>query len=202
MVYDLISRWPEEDYMPWRLAARGVRVVLPESPWHGRREVPGHYSGEPYLARAPVSICELFAAQAQETALIVAWARAEGAPRGGVGGVRLGGLLTQQVAGHAGAWPEAMRPDMAFVGAGSDRVDEVVVMGDLSAPLGMSAAVRKAGWTDDKLARLRLLLNPPAEPGIAPDAVLAYLGERDESTPYTLAKALLDAWGASRRVTE
>lgn len=195
MVYDLISYWPEEDYMARRLAARGVRVILPESPWHGRREVPGHYSGEPYLARAPVSIYELFAAQAQETAQIIAWARADGARRVGVGGVSLGGLVTQQVAGHAAAWPEAMRPDMAFIGAGSGRVDAVVVMGDLSGRLGMSAAVRNAGWTDDKLARLRPLLDPPCEPGIAPDAVLAYLGRRDVSTPYTLAKALLDAWG-------
>lgn len=195
MVYDLISYWPEEDYMARRLAARGVRVILPESPWHGRRELPGRYSGEPYLARAPVSIYELFAAQAQETAAIIAWVRAEGAPRVGVGGVSLGGLAAQQAAGHAATWPEAMRPDMAFIGAGSGHVDEVVVMGDLSARLGMSAAVRKAGWSDDKLARLRPLLDPPALPGVAPDAVIAYLGRRDESTPYALARALLDTWG-------
>ncbi len=195
MVYDLISYWPEEDYLARRLAARGVRVVLPESPWHGRRELPGRYSGEPYLARAPVSIYELFSAQAQETAQIIAWARTQGALRVGVGGVSLGGLVTQQVVGHAATWPEAMRPDMAFIGAGSGRVDEVVVMGDLSERLGMSAALRDAGWTDSLLAQLRPLLDPPAKPTIAPNAVLAYLGRRDATTPYAFAKALLDEWG-------
>ncbi len=195
MVYDLISYWPEEDYIARRLAARGVRVVLPESPWHGRREVPGRYSGEPYLARAPVSIYELFSAQTQETAQIVAWARAEGAPCVGIGGVSLGGLVSQQIAGHSRTWPRHMRPDMAFVGAGCSRVDRIVVLGDLSERLGMSAAVRGAGWTDETLARLRPLLDPPERPGIAPEAVLAYLGRRDESTPYPFAKALLDAWG-------
>ena len=194
MLYDLIRYWPEEDYMARRLAARGIRTILPESPWHGRRELPGHYSGEPYLARAPVSIFELLSAQVQETAQIIAWARAEGARRIGVGGVSLGGLVTQQIAGHCGDWPEDMRPDMVFIGAGSSHVDEVVVQGDLSGRLGMSAAVRGAGWTDGALARLRPLLDPPARAALAPDTILAYLGRRDQSTPYALAKRLLDDW--------
>ncbi|HJK96803.1 MAG TPA: hypothetical protein RMF84_06255 [Polyangiaceae bacterium LLY-WYZ-14_1] len=195
MVYDLISYWPEEDYLARRLAARGVRVVLPESPWHGRRELAGRYSGEPYLARAPVPIFELFSAQAQETAQIIAWARDRGAPRVGVGGVSLGALITQQIVGHAAHWPGIMRPDMAFIGAGSGRVDEVVVKGDLSGRLGMGAAVRAAGWTDPMLARLRPLLDPPDAPGIPADRVLAYLGRRDETTPFVLATSLLDGWG-------
>ncbi|RVT81655.1 abhydrolase domain-containing 18 [Rhodobacteraceae bacterium CCMM004] len=199
MVYDLIRYWPEEDYMARRLAARGVRTVLPESPWHGRREVPGRYSGEPYLARAPVSIYELFSAQAQETACIVAWARAQGARRIGVGGVSLGGLVTQQIVGHCGTWPEEMRPDMAFIGAGSGHVDQVVVMGDLSERLGISAAVRNAGWTDGLLAQLRPLLDPPDTPAVAPEAILTYLGRRDRSTPYALARQLLDRWQVPER---
>lgn len=199
MLYDLIRYWPEEDYMARRLAKRGIRTILPESPWHGRREVPGRYSGEPYLAHAPVSIYQLFSAQAQETAAIIAWARAEGARRVGVGGVSLGGLVTQQVVGHCGLWPEAMRPDMAFIGAGSSHVDQVVLMGDLSGRLGMSAAVRDAGWTDALLAKLRPLLDPPGTPAIAPEAILAYLGSRDRSTPFALAMKLLDHWKVPER---
>ncbi|MGP1353875.1 MAG: alpha/beta hydrolase family protein [Parasphingopyxis sp.] len=199
MVYDLIGYWPEEDYMARRLARRGVRTILPESPWHGRRELPGRYSGEPYLARAPVSIYELFSAQARETAAIVAWARSEGARRVGVGGVSLSGLVAQQVVGHCGAWPEAMRPDMVFIGAGSSHVDQVVVMGDLSERLGMTAAVRGAGWTDALLAKLRPLLDPPETPAIPPEAILTYLGSRDRSTPYALARQLLDRWKVPER---
>lgn len=194
MLYDLIRYWPEEDYMARRLAARGIRAILPESPWHGRRELPGRYSGEPYLARAPVSLYELFSAQTQEIALIIAWARTRGAGRVGIGGVSLGGLVTQQVVGRCGSWPLDMRPDMAFIGAGSGHVDQVVVMGDLSARLGMSGSVRAAGWSDDLLSLLRPLLDPPASPAIDPESILACLGSRDRSTPYPLAQQLLDNW--------
>ncbi len=199
MVYDLIPYWPEEDYLARRLAAQGVRVVLPESPWHGRRELPGHFSGEPYLARAPVSIYELFSSQVQETAQIIAWARDQGSPRVGVGGVSLGGLVTQQIVGHSAGWPKAMRPDMAFIGAGSGHVDNVVVRGDLSERLGMGAAVFDAGWTDELLAQMRPLLDPPDSPSIHADRILAYLGRRDETTPFRLANALLDSWGVPSR---
>ena len=194
MVYDLIRYWPEEDYMARRLAARGVRAVLPESPWHGRRETAGQYSGEPYLARAPVSIFELFSAQTQEAARIIAWARAQGSAVVGVGGISMSGLVTQQIAGHCHTWPRGMRPDMAFIGAGSAHIDQVVVMGELSGLLGMSDAVQAAGWTGETLARMRPLLDPPAKPGLDPDAILAFLGERDTSTPYAFAVRLLDEW--------
>lgn len=194
MSYDLIRYWPEEDYMARRLAARGIRTILPESPWHGRRELPGCYSGEPYLARAPVSIFELFSAQCQEAAVLVAWARENGSRKVGVGGVSLGGLVTQQIVGHCGGWPEAMRPDMAFVGAGSGHVDQVVALGHLSKLLGLTDAVRQAGWTDQLLAELRPLLDPPDTESIDPEAIVACLGTRDSSTPFRLASDLLDRW--------
>ncbi|NBB73749.1 MAG: hypothetical protein GVY35_08735 [Bacteroidetes bacterium] len=85
MAYDQIRYWPEEDYMGRPLAAGGYRVVLIESPWHGRRVAPGRFSGEPYLATAPVGLFMLYAAQAQETARLIGWAREQGAPVVGVG---------------------------------------------------------------------------------------------------------------------
>ncbi|WP_127596031.1 hypothetical protein [Nitratireductor alexandrii] len=51
-------------------------------------------------------------------------ARAGGARSVGVGGVSLGGLVTQQIAGHAEAWPEVMPrtwPSSARVQAASTR---------------------------------------------------------------------------------
>ena len=83
---------------------------------------------------------------------------------------------------------------MAFIGAGSAHIDQVVVMGELSGLLGMSDAVQAAGWTGETLARMRPLLDPPAKPGLDPDAILAFLGERDTSTPYAFAARLLDEW--------
>ncbi|WP_430449675.1 hypothetical protein [Rhodophyticola sp.] len=67
-------------------------------------------------------------------------------------------------------------------------------MGDLSGRLGMTAAVRAAGWTDAQLAELRPLLDPPEDPAIDPDDILACLGRQDRSTPHALARQLLDGW--------
>ncbi|MGR3761107.1 hypothetical protein ACUXV3_13415 [Roseobacteraceae bacterium NS-SX3] len=199
MLNDLIRYWPEEDYIARRLAGRGIRVVLPESPWHGRRELRGCYSGEPYLARAPAALFELFSAQTQETAQLIAWARSEGAPRVGAGGVSLGALVTQQIAGHCGAWPAVMRPDMVFLGAGTSQVGEAVTGGDLSQRLGLDAAVRDGGWTDRFLRELAPLLDPPGQPGVAPGAILAYLGRRDRSAPFEAACQSLDTWRVPQR---
>ncbi|MBB4265098.1 alpha/beta hydrolase family protein [Roseospira visakhapatnamensis] len=194
MMYDLIAYWPEEDYVARRLAARGIRVILPESPWHGRRAPPGCFSGQSYLARAPLSLVKLYAAQACETAHLVAWARARGSARVGVGGFSLGGLVTQQIASRCRLWPEAMRPDMAFIGAGSTHIDQVVTRGDISRLLGLTDAVTRAGWTDADLRALRPVLDPGPEPGVDPDAILAFLGTEDQSTPYGQAKRMLDDW--------
>ena len=80
MACDLIGYWTEEEYVGRDLAQRGYRVVLPIPPWHGRREVTGTYSGEPYLARMPASAVELYATAAAETAVLTGWAREAGRP--------------------------------------------------------------------------------------------------------------------------
>jgi hypothetical protein len=81
MACDSIEYWTEEEYVGRELAPEGYRVVLPIPSWHGRREVPGSYTGEPYLARMPVSAVELYATQAVETAVLVDWTRSRGAQR-------------------------------------------------------------------------------------------------------------------------
>lgn len=194
MAYDQIRYWPEEDYMARPLADAGYRVVLIESPWHGRRSVPGRFSGEPYLATAPEGLWTLYAAQAQETARLIAWCRDQGAPSVGVGGVSLGGIVAQQIAGHCGRWPPAMRPDMAFLGATASHIDEVVLQSAITRDLGVDAAVEAAGWTPDRLRALRPLLDPPSEPGIHPDRIVAVLGRRDQYVPYQWALELLTDW--------
>lgn len=195
MAYDRIRYWPEEDYMARPLARNGCRVILIESPWHGRRTQSGCASGEPYLATAPEGLFRLYAAQAHETAALIAWARRRGSARVGVGGVSLGGIVSQLIAGHCGAWPKTMRPDVAVLGASSAHIDEVALDSTITTVLGVDAAIRQAGWTPALLRRLRPLLDPPPHPGIAPDRVLAVLGRRDRYVPYRWARQMLDTWG-------
>lgn len=202
-MYDQLSYWPEEAYLGRTLAPRGYRVVLVESPWHGRRERPGAYSGEPYLAGPPVTLFQLYAAQAAETAVLVDWARSRGAPAVGVGGVSLGGIVALLVAGFSGRWPERFRPDVAAPVAMVAAADRLLVESDLVALLEMDDALADAGWTPERLARFRPLLAPPDEPGVPPEHVYAVAGLRDEIAPYRGVRALLDEWGVpASNVTE
>ncbi len=191
--------WPEEEYVARTLAPRGYRVVLPEAPWHGRREVAGRYSGEPYLARAPVATFQLYAAAALETGVLVDWARRRGAPAVGVGGVSLGGTITLHVAGYCNEWPESVRPDLAFPAGMPGRVDETFARSRLTELLDVDVAFADAGWTRDRLAAFGPLLNPPLTPGLPPGRVFSFVGSKDTVAPSDTARTLLDAWSVPDR---
>ncbi|MBI1926436.1 alpha/beta hydrolase family protein [Candidatus Poribacteria bacterium] len=194
MAYDQVTYWPEEEYIARCLSARGYRVILMESPWHGRRAVPGYYGSELYFAAVPVSLFLLHAAQVQETAVTIQWARSSGASVVAVGGISLGGVVAQQVAGWCGTWPELMRPDIVFLGATCNRIDQVVLNGELSQSLGVNKAIRAAGWTEAGLENLRIVLDPPSKPGIPPDRILGVLGCWDTAMPYQFAMEMLREW--------
>lgn len=192
---DSLTYWPEEEYLGRRLAPHGVRVVLPESPWSGRRERLGSYSGEPYLAGAPETVFQLCAAQARETALLTVWARHRGSPRVAVGGMSLGGIVTAFVIGHCGRWPAEMRPDFAFPIAFSTEIDRLLRESVLSELLGLREALDETGWTAEALAELAPLLRPGDEPGIDPERIFPFAGTDDAAAPYGLARDTLEDWG-------
>ena len=192
--YDQERVWPAEEFIGRRLAARGYRAVLIESPWHGRRTPPGFFSGEPYLAGAPATLFQLYSAQCQEIAALIHWARSLDAPVVGVGGGSLGAIVAQQVAGRCRAWPPALRPDVLFLAATAHHIDEVYRDGGLSIDLGLRDAIQAGGWDADTLRSLRPLLDPPSPPAIDPDHIVAVLGRRDTYMPYALGRQLLHEW--------
>ena len=194
LAYDQIRYWPAEDYMARPLAAQGYRVVLIESPWHGRRTLPGYFSGEPYMANAPISLFQLYAAQVQETAILIDWARSLGAPAVAVGGISLGAIAAQQVAGHCKTWPEDLRPDLVFLLATAKHIDKIILKGKMSEMTGLDQAILESGWTDADLEKLHRLLDPPAQPGIPSDHIVAILGNDDTYMPYSWGKELLQDW--------
>jgi hypothetical protein len=195
MACDSIEYWAEEEYVGRELAPEGCRVVLPIPPWHGRREVPGSYTGEPYLARMPVSAIQLYATQAVETAVLVDWARSRGAPAVGVGGLSLGGIVTMFVAAHSGTWPERMRPDVAVPVAASADIGDLLFESSLTEILGVTGALRDAGWTAELTRELDALLAAPETPGLAPERIFPVGGLVDEMTQYPTTRETLDRWG-------
>lgn len=194
MVYDRFNYWPEEEYLGRALAGQGYRVVLLESPWHGRRTPREHYSGERFLAQAPLSLIQLYGAQTQEIAVLVQWARALGAPIVAAGGISLSGIVAQQVANWCGTWPAFMRPDMTILISPCGRATEALIQSEVGMELGVDTAVRRSGWDDEKLRQLHPLLDPNPSPGLNPHRIFAVLGEQDKTTPYRFAMEMLDEW--------
>ena len=195
MAYDQFTYWPEEDHLGRFLAARGVRVALIESPWHGRRTCEGYSSGEPFLATAPVGCFSFLSAQVQETAVLIDWARTSGASVVVVAGMSLGGMVTEQLVARCKSWPEYLRPDAALLGASSHNAEQVVRESALAKKFGLPAALRSAGWNEHTISKLRSIFNPSSGPGIDPDRIIAVLGRHDSIVPFSYGIETAREWG-------
>ncbi|MFC7203393.1 alpha/beta hydrolase [Haloferax namakaokahaiae] len=191
--------WPEEEALGRTLSPRGFRVILPDAPWHGRRERPGFYSGEPYIARVPEGMFTLYAGAALETAVLTDWARTEGAPAVGVGGTSLGGTIALHVAGWCDYWPESMRPDRLFVVGAPGSITQTIPSSDLTPMLGLDSALDVAGWNGEALREFAPLLNPPSEPALDPSKIFTFSGRRDRMAPFATTRTLIEQWGVPAR---
>ncbi|MFQ6016628.1 MAG: alpha/beta hydrolase [Kiloniellaceae bacterium] len=180
------------------LARRGIRVIRPEGPWHGRRRPDGWYGGEPAMARAPLGLIELFRAWVAEVAVLIAWARRDSRGPVAVGGVSLGSLASQLIAPAARHWPAALRPDGLLLVATSGSILEVAESGSLAGAVGLPQRLRAGGWTRAELERWRPLLEPRRAPAVAPGRIVMLLGESDDLTPFSGGVALARRWGVPK----
>lgn len=181
------------------LCRAGIRVIEIESPWHGRRRARGCYSGEPFLARAPLGLIDLFTAQVQEIAVLIDWARRLGSPRVGVGGASMGALAAQLAGIHAAHWPEAWRPDMLGLITFCDQVHQLALRSALAQRTGLSRALTSGGWTTERASRWLHFTDAVGTPVVSPDRIVAVLGTEDAITPYDIAEAQLQRWGVPPR---
>ena len=177
------------------LVAAGVRLVLPEAPYHGRRRLAGCYGGEPFLARAPLGGLDFCQAAVAEVARLLAWARETTAGPVALGGVSLGAITAQLAASAARHWPEEMRPDALLLLTTSGDMSGMMLEGGLSQALGLPTRLREADWTRETLGPWLSLVEPGDAPGLAPEQVVMVLGEADTITPYGGGLALAERWG-------
>lgn len=180
------------------LVRRGLRLICPEGPWHGRRRLAGWYGGEPVMGRGPLGLIEVFQAWVAETAALIDWARQTSRGPVAVGGVSLGTLTSQLVATAARDWPPRLHPDALLLVATSGDLLELVRDGDLGRAVGLSRRIRARGWTEAELARWLPLLAPRGRPALPADGIVMLLGERDRVTPYAGGLALARAWSVPR----
>ncbi|MGQ0664361.1 MAG: hypothetical protein ACT4P2_12445 [Pseudomonadota bacterium] len=177
------------------LVEKGVRLVRPVAPWHGRRRLAGTWSGEPFLSRVPLGSIALLAGLVREVGVLVGWSRATSRGKVAIGGISLGALAAQLAAIHMEGWPQRLRSDAALLVGISDRLDRLAFEGALARALGMDRALDGAGWTPGKLQPWRALSDPQGKPALDPAAIVMALGTADDITPYDGGLALADAWG-------
>ena len=179
------------------LVRRGLRVLRPAAPWHGRRRPAGFYGGEATVARGPLSLIESLHAAVVEAGIWAAWARGRASPSGrapvAMAGFSLG-AITAQMAAAAADWPEAARPDALLLIATAGDLVRSLSEGDLGRGVGAPAAFRAAGWTPEGLRDWTPLLVPQRPPALPPQRILAHLGSADRLTFCDDALALLRRW--------
>jgi hypothetical protein len=132
-----------------------------------------------------------------EAGIWVAWARGLG-PRVGLGGVSLGALTSQMAATAAADWPEASRPDALLLLTPGGDFMAIAFEGELTQAVGLGAELARHGWSRAALTRWQPLLEPRGMPAIAPERIVAALGDADRITPYGSAAELLGRWGVPR----
>lgn len=184
--------------VPWReveaLWRRGVRVVAPEAPWHGRRRAPGRYGGEPFVATAPLGALEHFAAHVRELAVLTRWARRTGRGPVGWSGTSLGAFTAQLAAAHSAGWPPEMRADAVLLMTTAGDIEAVSQTGGFARAFGVDRALAAAGWTPELLRRWAPLLDPLAPPAMGADHVFMVLGAVDDVAPFACGLDLARRW--------
>ncbi len=186
--------WRElaDPYKP--LVRRGLRIVRPEGPWHGRRRAPGRYGGEPLLAKGPLGLVEAFQAWVSEAALLIGYLRETRPGPLAVGGVSMGALSAQLLLTASAEWDAALVPDAALLIATSGALDDLAERASLSRALGMPEPIRAAGWDEAALRRVLPLIAPLGLPALAPEDLVMVLGASDDLVPYAGGAALAERW--------
>jgi len=177
-----------------QLTRLGIRVIRPEAPWHGRRVLPGHYGGEQFLSRLPISIFDFVAAQHKEWSTIIKWCRDNSSGPVAVGGSSLGAQSAKAIAMSATSWPEHLQPDALLAITHSQHMSEAALDGVLSDIWNLGGAMRAAGWHQDTEKTWLQRIDPERPACIKGENIVTVYGSEDTVTPIKTALTQMDAW--------
>ena len=177
------------------IAARGLRVIRPEAPFHGRRCPPGQFGGERTIGTFPLGGLDSFLGATQEWAVLADFARRTSTGPLAMGGSSLGALTAQLTADRARDWPERLQPQALLLVTHCARFAASAFEGDLSSMFGDVDLLRAKGWTRELTDAYLGLLDPKRGPVVAGDRIVSVLGRRDRITPFAGGLPLHAAWG-------
>jgi pimeloyl-ACP methyl ester carboxylesterase len=186
--------WPNSaDPMP-AIAARGIRVIRTEGPWHGRRQARGWFSGEPTIANGPVGFIDLFAAWVAESAALIEWTRKNFPGKVALGGVSLGALSAQLVATAAANWRPSQIPDGLLLITTTRDFEAICLDSGFAHALDAPDRLAANGWRREDLQACLPILAPQGELAIPPERIVMLLGDADNVTPIAGGRDLIRDW--------
>lgn len=177
-----------------QLTQLGIRVVRPEAPWHGRRVLPGHYGGEQFLSKIPISMFDFIAAQHQEWATLIDWCRSNSSGPVAIGGSSLGAQSAKAIAMNASNWHERLQADALLVITHSQHMAEAALDGALSDIWNFGDALRAAGWNQELEKNWLRRLDPAQSACMKGEHMVTVCGTEDTVTPIQSASTQMDAW--------
>jgi hypothetical protein len=176
------------------LVARGIRVIRPEAPWHGRRAPAGYYGGERAIGAFPLGMIDLLVSAIQEWAVLADWSRSTSNGALGIAGTSLGALTAQLCASVAHDWPERLKPDALYLITHSGSMSEGMMTGAVSTLFASPVHAVKKGWTIDTARRHLSMIDPVRPPVMAPSRIVSVIGQKDVITPFAGGEALVRRW--------
>ncbi len=176
------------------LCARGVRVIRPEAPWHGRRRPRGYYGGERMVSTFPMGTLDLLSGAVREWAVLADWARQTSNGPLAFGGSSLGAMTAQLAADRARDWPRHLRPDALLLITHCWQFDAAIQQGELMRIWDGRQAVEAKGWDEQRVNAYLSLLAPGPAPALSPDRIVTVLGRRDRITPFASGAKLVERW--------
>lgn len=174
-----------------RLVRMGIRVVRPEAPWHGRRVPDGRYGGEKFIATLPRGSLQFSSAQVREVAVLMDWCRRHTDGPVALGGSSLGAHIARVAAASAHEWPQHLHPDALFLITPCGRLEDAAIEGSFARIWGTAEAAGEQGWSPVLRSKWLSLIDPDQPPVVAPEKIVALLGERDKVTPFRSGQRLV-----------
>ncbi len=176
------------------LLARGIRVIRPEAPWHGRRTPPGCYGGERAIGTFPTGMLDLMVAAIREWSVLADWARKTSTGPLGFAGTSLGALTAQLAASVSHDWPERLKPEALYLITHAGNMSEGMMSGAVSTLFASPTHAIRAGWTPDLVRRHTAMIDPVRPPVMPASRIVSVLGARDVITPFNGGENLVRRW--------
>ena len=177
-----------------QLTELGIRVIRPEAPWHGRRVLPGHYGGEQFLSKIPVSMFDFIIAQHQEWASLIDWCRNNSSGPVAIGGSSLGAQTAKAIAMSASDWDERLRPDALLIITHSQHIAEAALEGVLSDIWNLGDSLRAAGWSQELEKTWLRRVDPARAACMDGKKIVTVCGSEDTVTPIQSTIEQMDRW--------